>query len=64
MKEEYMNVTEAAEYLGVSRSTVYRWSKKGLIPIYIVAGSKPRVKFADVKKLYDEAQLLYPQEDK
>ncbi|MBS4029947.1 MAG: helix-turn-helix domain-containing protein [Clostridiales bacterium] len=60
MKDEWLNVSEAAKHLGISRSTLYRWSKEGKIPIYKIAGSLPRVKLADVQSLLNEAQLLYP----
>jgi excisionase family DNA binding protein len=37
--ERWFSVREAGEYLGVSRPTVFRWMKEGLLSFYKVGGS-------------------------
>ncbi|HQE81474.1 MAG TPA: helix-turn-helix domain-containing protein [Candidatus Hydrogenedentes bacterium] len=36
---EWFSIPEAAEYLGVSRPTLFRWMKKGLVSFYKIGGS-------------------------
>src|SRR5687768_16977175 len=38
-QEEWLSVREAAEYLGVSQPTIFRWMKDGLLSFYKVGGS-------------------------
>lgn len=38
-RERWYNVQQAAEYLGVSQPTVYRWVKQGLLSFYKIGGS-------------------------
>ncbi|MDI3281577.1 MAG: helix-turn-helix domain-containing protein [Bacillota bacterium] len=61
MEREWITVQEAAEYLGVARSTIYRWAKEGRLPIYKLAEGVARVKVQDLRKFLAEAQLLYDQ---
>ena len=37
--ESWFSIPEAAEYLGVSRPTLFRWMKNGLVSFYKVGGS-------------------------
>jgi excisionase family DNA binding protein len=36
---QWYSIPEAADYLGVSEPTIYRWMKKGLLSFYKVGGS-------------------------
>jgi excisionase family DNA binding protein len=36
MKNKWLSVDEAAEYLGVKRDTIYRWIKNHNLPTYKV----------------------------
>jgi DNA binding domain, excisionase family len=48
----YWSVPTAAEYLGVDRSTVYRWIKEGRIVAYKTGGpNTTRVKANNIKAL-------------
>jgi excisionase family DNA binding protein len=38
-KVEWFTVAEAAEYLGVSEPTIYRWMKQGMLSFYKIGGS-------------------------
>ncbi len=51
--EEWLTINEAIEMLEISRATIYRWSKSGILPIYTKLG-KSRVKKEDVQKLLNE----------
>jgi len=37
--QDWFSIPEAAEYLGVSRPTLFRWMKKGLVSFYKVGGA-------------------------
>jgi excisionase family DNA binding protein len=37
--QDWFSIPEAAEYLGVSRPTLFRWMKKGVVSFYKVGGS-------------------------
>lgn len=39
MEKNWYTVKEAAEYLGVSQPTIFRWMKDGLLSFYKVGGS-------------------------
>jgi excisionase family DNA binding protein len=38
-KPDWLSIPQAAEYLGVSEPTIYRWMKDGLLSFYKVGGS-------------------------
>ena len=38
-EKEWYSVVEAADYLGVSEPTIFRWMKEGLLSFYKVGGS-------------------------
>jgi excisionase family DNA binding protein len=49
---ELMTVEKAADYLGVSRATVYRWMAKGLITYYAVGSVRRRFRREDLDAAY------------
>jgi excisionase family DNA binding protein len=57
--QAWFSVQDAAQYLGVSRPTIYRWSKEGKLPIYKIAAGVARVKKEDIEQLLAEAKPLY-----
>ncbi len=59
MPKEWMSVQEAAEYLGVARSTIYRWAKEDRFPIYKLAKGVARVRAQDLMRFVREARPLY-----
>lgn len=61
--KDWMTVSDAARFLGISRSTLYRWSKAGKLPIYRVGIRVARVKRSDVEKLFKEAKPLYQEDE-
>lgn len=52
--KKYMKPKEAAEYMGVARSTIYNWEKKGLIKMHRIEGIS-RIKKADLDKLFKDS---------
>lgn len=48
LDEEYLSVGEAAERLGVSGSTIWRWVGQGRLPAYRVGPRRLKLKVADV----------------
>lgn len=50
-KQEWLTVAEAADYLRLSRDTLYRWAKQGKIALYKVGGTATRVRKSDLDAL-------------
>jgi excisionase family DNA binding protein len=49
--QEWLTVAEAAEYLRLSRDTIYRWAKQGKLRLYKIAGTATRVRKSDLDAL-------------
>ena len=52
----YMKVSEVANQFKVSRQSVHKWIKKGILKAEIIAGSTVRIKKEEVEKLKKEAK--------
>lgn len=63
VEQAWFSVQDAAKYLGVSRPTIYRWSKEGKLPIYKIADGVARVSKEDIDKLLADAKPLYGDEE-
>lgn len=61
MREErkWLKVQEVADRIGVARATVYKWARKGRLPIYKLADKVARVRLEDLEALIKEARPLY-----
>lgn len=52
--QEWFTPAEAAEYLRVTRQTIYRYMKDGLLPYYkLKTGRGRRIRHADILNLLD-----------
>ena len=40
--QRFLNVSEAAEFLGVSAASLRKWSDQGLVPVYRTPGGQRR----------------------
>jgi excisionase family DNA binding protein len=49
---DLLTVDQAAEYLGVSRPTLYRWMRKGLVTYYAVGSVRRRFRREDLDAAY------------
>lgn len=49
--DEYLTVAEAATLLKVSKSTVWRWIEKGMLPAYRVGSRGVRLKRAELEQM-------------
>ena len=58
--KEWLSVQEAADYLGVARTTIYRWAKESKLRIYKLAKGVARVKRQDLEAFLQKAAVLYP----
>jgi excisionase family DNA binding protein len=58
-QSEWLNVTEAAEYLAVSRQTIHRWRDKGILTASLTDGGKARFKRTEL----DAALATYGKQD-
>ena len=56
----WLSVQEAADYLGVARTTIYRWAKESKLRIYKLAKGVARVKRQDLEAFLQKAAVLYP----
>lgn len=57
MKEDFVTVSEAARYLGVHRTTLYNWEKRGDIKIYRIGRGVARIKTEDIKRIKEKAEI-------
>lgn len=58
--KEWLSVQEAADCLGVARTTIYRWAKESKLRIYKLAKGVARVKRQDLEAFLQKAAVLYP----
>ncbi len=47
--QRFMNVSEAAEFLGVSPASLRKWSDQDLLPVYRTPGGQRRYSPADLE---------------
>ena len=59
-EREWLTVAEAAEYLRVSRDTIYRWAKQGKLVLYKVGGTATRVRRRDLDALAKPKETVDP----
>lgn len=62
--KELMTVQQAAKVLQVHRSTIYRLSKEGKLPIIKPAPGISRVRMVDLYSLLDKAGTVYKEGEK
>jgi len=48
---EWLTVEDAAEYVRVATSTIYRWTKTGKLPVYKFDGTPIRIKRIELEAL-------------
>lgn len=51
--KDWLTMTDAAKYLGVSRRTFYRWKEKGIVKVYTLGPGIKRVKREDLDRLLE-----------
>ena len=51
--QRFLNVSEAAEYLGVSAASLRKWSDEGLVPVYRTPGGQRRFSADDLEAFLD-----------
>lgn len=47
--QRFLNVSEAAEFLGVSAASLRKWSDQGIVPVYRTPGGQRRYAPADLE---------------
>ena len=55
MEKKWLNLAEAAEYVGVGRTTIYRWVKEGKLNQYKV-GKVSRIDKEELDQLFEEGK--------
>ena len=48
--QRFLNVSEAAEFLGVSAASLRKWSDQGIVPVYRTPGGQRRYSPADLEQ--------------
>jgi excisionase family DNA binding protein len=48
--QRFYNVSEAAEFLGVSAASLRKWSDQGLVPVYRTPGGQRRYSPEDLEQ--------------
>ena len=51
--QTFLNVSEAADFLGVSAASLRKWSDDGLVPVYRTPGGQRRFSAADLEAFLD-----------
>lgn len=51
--QKFLNVSEAADILGVSAASLRKWSDQGLVPVYRTPGGQRRYLPADLEEFLD-----------
>jgi excisionase family DNA binding protein len=51
--QRFLNVSEAADYLGVSAASLRKWSDQGIVPVYRTPGGQRRYSPADLEQFLD-----------
>ena len=49
----FLNVGQAAEYLGVSAASLRTWSDQGKVPVYRTPGGQRRYRVSDLDKFIE-----------
>lgn len=49
--DDKLNLSDAAAYLGVHRSTLTRWRARGVVPVIATPGGLPRFRRSDLDRL-------------
>ena len=52
-RKHFMNVGQAAEYLGVSAASLRNWSDQGKVPVYRTPGGQRRYRVADLDRFIE-----------
>jgi excisionase family DNA binding protein len=47
-RPRFLNVGEAAEYIGVSAASLRKWSNEGFVPVYRTPGGQRRFALQDL----------------
>jgi len=56
----FLNVSEAAGFLGVSAASVRKWSDQGLVPVFRTPGGQRRYSPADLEAFLDSMRQPTP----
>jgi excisionase family DNA binding protein len=48
--QRFLNVSEAADFLGVSAASLRKWSDQGLVPVYRTPGGQRRYSPIDLEE--------------
>jgi excisionase family DNA binding protein len=48
--QRFLNVSEAAEFLGVSAASLRKWSDQGIVPVYRTPGGQRRYSPEDLEQ--------------
>ena len=51
--QRFFNVSEAAEFLGVSAASLRKWSDEGLVPVYRTPGGQRRFSAHDLERFLE-----------
>jgi len=62
LEQQMVSIADAAKFLGVSRGTIYRWAKNGLLDIVKIGGTS-RINKASLLKLTNESNSIYTKQD-
>lgn len=51
--QRFLNVSDAAEFLGVSAASLRKWSDEGLVPVYRTPGGQRRFSAEDLARFLE-----------
>ena len=61
VEDPFLNVSEAAERLGVSAASLRKWSNDGLVPVYRTPGNQRRFRQSDLDGFLESMRQPQPE---
>lgn len=63
VQRQWLSPEEAAGYLGVNRSTIYKWAREGRLEIRKLSARASRIDREELDRLLDDAEPVHPRKE-
>jgi len=55
--EKMLTAAELCKYLGITRQTLFKYRKSGLLPYYKISGNRVMFKVSDVQNFLEQGRI-------